>query len=70
MNKCAENTIHDVLYEITGASHNSRSCLNVYCTMPESIRSMGEEWGWSDTEVREAIADFASELFDSDEDEE
>lgn len=70
MNKDAENAIHDVLYEITGESQNHRSCLNVYCTMPESIRSLAQKEGWSDTEVREAIADFASELFDSEDDEE
>ena len=69
MNQEAENAIHDVLYEITGDFQNQRSCLNVYCTMPESVRSLAVQWGWSDTEVREAIADFASELFDIDEDE-
>lgn len=64
MNKEAENTIHDVLYEITGETQSARSCLNVYRTMPESIRSLANDRGWSDTEVRESIADFAGELFE------
>lgn len=48
--------VHDVMLDATGLSHSDRFIINIVVPgLPESVKLAATEWGWGDTEVREAI---------------
>lgn len=51
----AGNVVHDAYYDITGKVPSDVTVNRIIAELPERIVSLGEFWGWYDTEVREKI---------------
>lgn len=53
MNQDARNVIHDGYFDITGTQPTDEKIVKIYLMIPNNIKNLAEQWGWSDTEVRE-----------------
>jgi hypothetical protein len=52
----AFNQIHDRYYDTYNVEPSEADVAQVYKMLPEKLYNMAKEWGWYDTEVREAIS--------------
>ena len=43
------NSIHDVVYDVTGASETDERLIARFEALPDHIKSIAEEWGANDT---------------------
>ena len=46
-------SFHDAIFEITGNSYSQESLIKIFQLLPDSIQSIANNWGLSDTEFRD-----------------
>jgi hypothetical protein len=46
---------HDAVFDVTGKSPSKNDMFAIWCNLPENIRSVGDEHGFSDTEFVNAL---------------
>ena len=61
MNNFDFQILHDVLLEATGESFVDQAIDNIVAELPNNIKMEIDEWGVSDTLVRELLLDYWSE---------
>lgn len=54
-NEAMENQIHDNFIDIHSTAPTREQVDKISLLIPERIKSLAEEWSWSDTEVRDYI---------------
>lgn len=55
MNGSAEEALHDCFYDAENRVPTQEEVRALFDSLPEDIHRLAREWGWSDTEVRDAV---------------
>lgn len=61
------NVIHDCFYSFTGNVPTEKIINEISDKLPENIKLLAKQWGWSDTEVREFTYCFIKDALSKDE---
>lgn len=57
MDKILRNRLHDIVLDLTGQSENSEVLNKIYDSVPDTLKSLGEQYGYDDSDFRSNLWD-------------